>query len=57
VVTPWADSYTNQYGTTFCLAYRVRDWIGDDGTTLLSQVGGSAAPLAGGAAAELPLPF
>jgi len=54
VVTPWADSYSNQYGTTFCLAYRVRDWCADDGATLLSQAGDPATPLAGGAATELP---
>jgi hypothetical protein len=37
VVSVGPDSYTNQYGTTFCLAYTVKDWLGDDGATLLSK--------------------
>jgi hypothetical protein len=38
VVEVVVDDYTNQYGTTYRLAYSVIDWIGDDGATLLSRV-------------------
>jgi hypothetical protein len=48
------DSYTNSFGTTFVLVYRIEDWIANDGATLLSTVDPAPAPLTGGAAAAVP---